>query len=153
MYDIANALGVSRQSVYKRFGSKLNTYQWALDSYLAAIHNNIFRVLGRKDEATLTVLIHVFEILISDAIDLVRNPHGKDVLTDALKSLRHSNHHWNTNNCSNNRTHDSLSISAFHDAKAYFLADSPGLSARCIPLPTMMQSEPARTASLGSPYL
>lgn len=43
------------------------------------------------------------------------------------------------------------SRSAFHETSAYCLAAVEGSSALWIPLPTMIPSEPAKTASRGSP--
>ncbi len=43
------------------------------------------------------------------------------------------------------------SSSAFHETSAYCLAAVEGSSALWIPLPTMIPSEPAKTASRGSP--
>ena len=37
MEDIAKAIGVSRQSVYKRFGNKKRCYAWVVDAYLGDI--------------------------------------------------------------------------------------------------------------------
>lgn len=94
MEDIACAAGMSRQSIYKKFGSKDKCYEWTLHTYLSGMYSRIFAALGNDDLPPLRTLINVFDILIGEAVEIVRNPHGTEIFDDALKAVHSSEEDW-----------------------------------------------------------
>lgn len=94
MEDIGRAAGVSRQSIYKKFGSKERCYEWTLHTYLADLYTRIFSILSQDNPAPLQTLVRVFDILIGEAVDIVSNPHGPQVYNDALKATHASEEDW-----------------------------------------------------------
>ena len=94
MEDIAKATHVSRQSVYKKFGSKEKCYQWAIHNYLSDMYARIFALMGKEDHLPLRTLIGVFDILIGEAVEIVNNPHGTEILDDVLQATHASEEDW-----------------------------------------------------------
>ena len=94
MEDIAKASGVSRQSIYKRFGSKQNCYQWAINEYLSDTYEQIFKALSNDNKSTFETLIKTFDLLTGEAIDIVKQPYGTEILDDSLQILIHSTQDW-----------------------------------------------------------
>ncbi len=94
MKDIARAMGVSRQSIYKKFGSKEKCYEWSIHTYLSGMYSKIFTDLNNDDIPPLKTLINVFDTFIGQAIDIVNNSHGTEVFNDALKATHASQEDW-----------------------------------------------------------
>ncbi|MCG7587032.1 TetR/AcrR family transcriptional regulator [Photobacterium sp. OFAV2-7] len=94
MQDLAKAAGVSRQSIYKKFGSKDKCYEWVLYTYLANMYSRIFVRLDSDTKEPKQTLIDVFDILIGEAIEIISNPHGTAVLDDTLKATHTSSEDW-----------------------------------------------------------
>lgn len=94
MEDIARAAGVSRQSIYKKFGSKDACYAWTVNAYLADMYGRIFAAMDKDDLPPFMTLRTVFDIFIGEAVELVRNPHGTELLDDAIKAAYSSDEDW-----------------------------------------------------------
>ena len=94
MQHLAAAAGLSRQSVYKKFGSKEKCYEWVLNTYLADMYTRIFQELDDDQSAPEQVLIKVFDIFIGDAVEIIKNESGTEVLDDALKMTHSSEEDW-----------------------------------------------------------
>ncbi|UTW56499.1 TetR/AcrR family transcriptional regulator [Kordiimonas sp. SCSIO 12610] len=94
MQDIANAAGVSRQSIYKKFGNKENCYNWTINTYLSGMYGRIFELLNNEEMPPMFTLTKVFDILIGEAIDIVNNGHGTEILDDTLEITYSSHEDW-----------------------------------------------------------
>ncbi len=94
MEDIARAMGVSRQSIYKKFGSKDKCYEWSIHTYLSGMYSSIFTDLSNDETPPLKTLINVFDTFIGQAVEIVNNPHGAEVFNDALKATHASQEDW-----------------------------------------------------------
>lgn len=94
MQDIAKAAGVSRQSVYKRFGSKEKCYEQVIKVYLADMYYRIFDKLEQSDTTPRDTLLNVFTIFVGESIEVVSQAHGTEVFDDCLKLTRSCNEDW-----------------------------------------------------------
>ncbi|MCG8379588.1 MAG: TetR/AcrR family transcriptional regulator [Proteobacteria bacterium] len=94
MQEIGHAAGVSRQSIYKKFGSKEKCYEWTIHTYLSGMYSRIFTALDKDDLPPLKNLINVFDTLIGEAIEIVNNSHGTEILNDVLQATHNSKEDW-----------------------------------------------------------
>lgn len=94
MQDIATAAGVSRQAIYKRYGSKEACFKQSVKDYLDRMYGEIFSVLKADDGATRQTLVAVFDILIGEAIEMIRKPHGTEVIDAVLAGSFDSDEDW-----------------------------------------------------------
>lgn len=94
MQDIAKASGVSRQSVYKKFGSKEKCYELVIQMYLNDMYYRIFNLLEQSDSTPLDTLVKVFNIFVGESIEIVANSHGTEVFNDCLKQTRSCKEDW-----------------------------------------------------------
>ena len=94
MEDIARAAGVSRQSIYKKYGSKEKCHEWTIHSYLSSMYARIFAALSNDELPPLRTLVNVFDILIGEAIEIVSQPHGTEILDDCLKITHAAEEDW-----------------------------------------------------------
>lgn len=94
MQSLADTAGVSRQSIYKKFGSKNKCYEWVIETYLDDMYSQIFKVLDDDKIVPSQALFQVFDIFIGNAIEITKNAHGTAVLDDTLKKTHSSNDDW-----------------------------------------------------------
>lgn len=94
MQEIADASGVSRQAIYKRFGSKKSCYEWIINTHLEQMYSRIFHEFVESNTPARATLIKVFDIFIGEAIEIIRNDHGAEVLNDILKATHASKEDW-----------------------------------------------------------
>lgn len=94
MQDLANSAGLSRQSIYKKFGSKDACYQWVINTYLSKMYADIFDVLGDETIEPIDGLMKTFDVFIGNAVKVISNPHGAQVLDDTLKATHASVEDW-----------------------------------------------------------
>lgn len=84
MEDIARAAGLSRQSIYKKFGSKEACYEAVLQAYMGSLYARVFATLHGESGQPVEVLGQVFDLMVGEAADYSLTPHGGEVLNDAL---------------------------------------------------------------------
>lgn len=94
MECIGRAAGVSRQSIYKKFGSKEACYEWVIHAYVSNIYTRIFAVMEDNTSEPQQTLIDAMDILIGEAIEIVNNPHGAIVYEYTLKLTQTSPEDW-----------------------------------------------------------
>ena len=94
MEEIAKAANLSRQSIYKKFGSKEKCYEWTIETYLSDMYARIFSTLSNEHLPAKRILKDAFDILIGDAIEIVRNAHGPEILQDVLSTTHSSQEDW-----------------------------------------------------------
>lgn len=94
MQDLADSAGLSRQSVYKKFGSKDKCYQWVIHTYLSNMYSEIFRILDDDSQEAGKGLEKTFEVFIGNAVEVIANKHGTQVLDDTLKATHSSVEDW-----------------------------------------------------------
>ncbi len=85
MEDIARAVNLSRQSIYKKFESKNACYNWSLTTYMERLYQRVFEVLETVDGADMDILEKVFNLVVGDAVELAKTTHGAQLLEDSLQ--------------------------------------------------------------------
>ena len=86
MEDIAKSVNLSRQSIYKKFGSKEACYTWALRTYMTTLYQSVFALLDEASDDPLQVLEDVLVSIVGDSVELAKTQHGSELLEDALKA-------------------------------------------------------------------
>lgn len=94
MQDIATVTELSRQSVYKKYGSKDSCYNWAINMYLTDIYMRMFDAMSQDNVNVIEVLHEVFKIFIGEAVEIVNHEHGTEVLDVVLKATFSSEEDW-----------------------------------------------------------
>lgn len=94
MTDIARAAGVSRQSIYKKFGSKDRCYEWTQQTYLAHMYTRMFASLSKDSNDSYAKILHYFDIFIGEGVKIISNPHGAEILGDLFKTTHSSEEDW-----------------------------------------------------------
>lgn len=91
---LSQAIHLSRQTIYKRFGTKEDAYIWSIDSYLSDVYNRIFKYLSTSEYEAQETLEKVFSILIGESIEIIKAEYGPQVLDDVLRGSYESNQDW-----------------------------------------------------------
>ncbi len=94
MENIAHTIGLSRQSIYNKFGSKEQCYEWTINTYLNGMYNRVFTILNNDELSMKYTLIRVFDIVIGEAIEIVSQAHGTEILDDVLRMTNNSDEDW-----------------------------------------------------------
>lgn len=94
MEDIARAAGVSRQSIYNKFGAKDACYDWAVNTHLTNVYGRVFEILSEDTASPISALALVFNTTIGDAIALVTMPHGVELFDHTMKISNSSDEDW-----------------------------------------------------------
>lgn len=94
MEDIAQAAGLSRQSIYKKFGSKESCYDWTLKAYMVGLYSEVFAALENDDCDPLTTLENVFDIIVGDAVVFANTAHGAELLDHSLSAAASLPENW-----------------------------------------------------------
>ncbi|MTH95969.1 TetR/AcrR family transcriptional regulator [Roseibium sp. RKSG952] len=93
MEDIASAVSLSRQSIYKKFGSKEACYVWCAEASLSNMYGRVFAAM-EEDAPPMETLERVFELANADSIDLINTPFGAETLEHVLKISFASEEDW-----------------------------------------------------------
>ncbi len=110
MEDIANAAGLSRQSIYNQHGSKAAVLEWALAMFLSEIIDRSTTVLETPGADAIETLHAGFQAWTGDHIEMMRaTPHGAELLETAMASAASSDRDY---------------VSEFSDAVVRFLLSS-----------------------------
>lgn len=94
MQDLARSAGLSRQSMYKKFGTKEQCYQSVINIYLDNMYCQIFQILADESLAPHQGLMKVFDVFVGNAVEVISNAHGSKVLDDTLKATHSSTQDW-----------------------------------------------------------
>lgn len=94
MEDIARASDLSRQSIYKKFGSKEACYDQILLAYMSGVYTEVFAALDSDADPAPIILESVFTRIGEDAVAFTNTPHGPDVLEDALRAANKAPERW-----------------------------------------------------------
>jgi AcrR family transcriptional regulator len=94
MEDIARAANLSRQSIYKKFGSKEACYDAILRAYLANIYESVFTLFDTETEDPLHTLEQVFDTVSGDSLEFARTPHGTELMETALRAAASWPENW-----------------------------------------------------------
>lgn len=92
MDDIASAAGLSRQTVYNRFGSKEGAFAWVLSAFLGHLLEAALTELEPADRPAEEALLAAYERWIGDHVELmVKTDHGLELLDQALQAKEGAN--------------------------------------------------------------
>jgi AcrR family transcriptional regulator len=94
MKDIASISGVSRQAIYKKFGTKEKCYEYILHIYIEDLYKRIFEKLESKENEPKEVLFDIFNIFLGESIEVVKKEFGTEILDDCLKYVHVSQDDW-----------------------------------------------------------
>ena len=87
MGEIADAAGLSRQSIYNQHGSKEAVLEWAVTAFLDDITDTAVHRLKTTAGEPAEVLAQAFQAWTGDHVPLLRGtPHGAEILETALRS-------------------------------------------------------------------
>ncbi|KZL20771.1 DNA-binding transcriptional repressor AcrR [Pseudovibrio axinellae] len=79
--DVANAVGLSRQSLYKKFGTKEELFQTIVEDYSIEVGIQALETLEKKKDAPKLRIVCALETLIGQHLDLMHNSaHGAQLL-------------------------------------------------------------------------
>jgi len=91
MEDIAQAAGLSRQSIYNRFGSKEAVFDWTVETITSEIFRQVTKVLAAKTETPLETLLHAFDISTGNHVSIWSGTsHGAEIIDLAMASANRS---------------------------------------------------------------
>ena len=84
MEDIAKAAGLSRQSIYKKFGSKEAIFEWALIEAVGLAFDATMSALSDETKSTKDRIAQAFDRWAGDHVGILRStPHGMEMLNHA----------------------------------------------------------------------
>ncbi|KZK84640.1 Bacterial regulatory protein, tetR family [Pseudovibrio sp. Ad13] len=87
MSDLAEAVGVTRQTLYNRFKTKDHVRDWALLEFMSEVNDTAIAVLDNAPpDAALDAILEAFERWGGDHVSMVcQSPHGADILEGGLQ--------------------------------------------------------------------
>ena len=94
MEDIARATDLSRQSIYKKFGSKEGCYDHIVLAYMSGLYTDIFAVLDDGTAPPPVILERVFTRIGEDAVAFAKTLHGPELMEDALRTANTTPECW-----------------------------------------------------------
>lgn len=94
MKDIAKISEVSRQAIYKKFGTKEKCYEYVLHVYIKDLYKRIFEKLEDDVSPVEEVLFDIFDIFLGESVEVINNEFGTEILDDCLKYVHTSKDDW-----------------------------------------------------------
>ncbi len=92
MEDLAQAVGVSRQTLYNRLKTKEAVLDWAVEGWARASGEDALAELRVEGRPAAESLLQVFSRLIGDVVPLLRgSPHGAEIMDMGTESMQRSN--------------------------------------------------------------
>ena len=91
MEDLARAAEMSRQGLYKRFGSKEGVFEWAVETHLTRTLDEVRGVLASGNEDSKQVLLDAFHVWTGRYVVMLRTtPHGMEMMDRAIEAMLRS---------------------------------------------------------------
>ncbi|MFT4716095.1 MAG: TetR/AcrR family transcriptional regulator of autoinduction and epiphytic fitness [Paracoccaceae bacterium] len=91
MEDIARAAGLSRQSIYNRFGSKEAVFDWVVESFIADMLHRVTEILAAPKSTPRETLAQAYDTWIGSQVPLWSGTgHGAEILDLAIASVHRS---------------------------------------------------------------
>ena len=91
MDDLAQAAGVSRQTLYNRFKTKEAVLDWAVEGFVHDARGRASAELSNRDAPHDVCLLNAFSRWVGDHVPLLHeSPHGFEVIEMGIESLRRS---------------------------------------------------------------
>lgn len=85
MEDIAGAAGISRQSIYNRFGSKEAIFDWAVMAFIKDMLQNVTDILKPAGPEPMVLLAQAYDIWIASQFPLwCGTSHGAEIMDLAI---------------------------------------------------------------------
>jgi AcrR family transcriptional regulator len=85
MEDLAKAAGMSRQGLYKRFGSKDRVFEGAILTFMERSLNEALEQLAQPDQSPKEAICATFQIWIGKHVPLLHGtPHGMEIMDRAI---------------------------------------------------------------------
>jgi AcrR family transcriptional regulator len=79
--DVASAVGLSRQSLYKKFGSKEELFQTIIEEYSEEVGLQALDILEDKTSVSKSRILRALDTIIGQHVDLMRNSvHGAELV-------------------------------------------------------------------------
>lgn len=85
MEDIGRAAGLSRQTIYTKFGSKEACFEWVLKTYLSDLYGQVFDLLAQETATPLATLQTCFDMVVGEAVEFGKTPHGAEMLESGMQ--------------------------------------------------------------------
>ncbi|TLP45638.1 MULTISPECIES: TetR/AcrR family transcriptional regulator [Cohaesibacter] len=88
MEDIAKAAGVSRQSIYKKFGSKEKVFEWVIEATMQAALTGALQALSHADNPLAQRMADAFDQWIGSFVSILHSTqHGGEILDRAIDTV------------------------------------------------------------------
>lgn len=96
MEDIARSAGVSRQYIYKRFGSKDGVFEWVLTAYIEDIVGRALGALKDRGEADAKEAVcNFFDHWSGEVVPIISNTeHGAEILDAGMRHAKSAGTDW-----------------------------------------------------------
>lgn len=93
MEDIAQAAGLSRQSIYKKFGSKEAVFEWVINEAVGKAFEEAMLAMGDENKPVAERLADAFDRWAGDFVPVMRGtPHGTELLDRSIEYLSRDGH-------------------------------------------------------------
>ena len=91
MQDLADAAGVSRQSLYNHYKSKDDVFAVVVRGYVEKLYSDAMTIFEKGGVCANEVLVDAFTRWVGGSISLIRaTPHGAELMDRAIRSHQHN---------------------------------------------------------------